>query len=119
MSHKDEIKKAIGAHGLWKTKLRTAVDAGKHEYKVDVVRQDDQCEFGKWLATLQPSAAEAPHMQKAKDLHAQFHREAANVLKLVETGQKDAAGKALGQGSTFEKVTTQLTLTLMNWQKAA
>lgn len=119
MSNKDEIKKAIGAHGLWKTKLRNAVEAGKHEFKVDVVRQDNQCEFGKWLATVHPSAAEAPHMKKVSELHSKFHSEAANVLKLVDLGQADAASKALDHGSTFEKTTTALTLSLLDWSKAA
>ena len=29
MSLQDEITKAIGAHGVWKMRLRTAIDVGK------------------------------------------------------------------------------------------
>lgn len=116
MPHQEEIKKAIGSHGLWKTKLRTAVEAGKHEYKVDVVRQDNQCEFGKWIHALPAGGA---HVAKVKDLHAQFHREAAAVLKLVEGGQKDTARQAIAAGSKFDKLTNELTRELMEWSKAA
>jgi len=43
MSTQDQIKKAIGAHGLWKTRLAAAIDVGKSEFTVDTVRKDNAC----------------------------------------------------------------------------
>ncbi len=116
MAIQDEIKKAIGAHGLWKARLRGAIDTGKSEWPVDAVAKDNQCEFGRWIHSLPAGGA---HVAKVKDLHAKFHAEAASVLKLVEGGQKDAARQAIAAGSKFDRLTNDLTKELMEWSKAA
>ena len=49
MSIKEEINKAIGAHGMWKFRLDQAVEKGTSEFTVDNVRKDNLCDFGRWL----------------------------------------------------------------------
>ena len=49
MALQDEITKAIGAHGMWKTRLRMAVESGKVDYNIAEVQRDNCCEFGRWL----------------------------------------------------------------------
>lgn len=119
MSTKEEITKAIGAHGMWKSRLRSAIDSGKSEWQPDSVAKDNLCDFGKWIHSLKATPAEAPRAAKVKDLHAKFHVEASRVLKLAQTGQKAAASQAIAPGSPFDKLTGELTTELMNWSKAA
>jgi hypothetical protein len=47
MIHKEEITKAIGADGMWKTRLTQAIKIGKVEVTVETVRLDNQYAFGK------------------------------------------------------------------------
>ena len=49
MSVHDEIDKAISAHGMWKQKLRNAIDTGECESTPAKVKMDNNCAFGKWL----------------------------------------------------------------------
>ena len=38
----NQINNAIGAHGSWKIKLRTAVNKGQSEHSIDDVRCDNK-----------------------------------------------------------------------------
>ena len=43
------ITAAIGAHGMWKLRLGTAVNTGRMWTRSQDACRDDQCEFGHWL----------------------------------------------------------------------
>ena len=113
----DEIKAAIGAHGMWKTRLRTAIDRGSSEFSTATVAQDDHCDFGKWLAGAATEMKGSRHYTKCKDLHRQFHSAAANVLKLALGGQKEEAKRILEKGD-FATISGSLTHEMMEWDKA-
>src|SRR4030067_3690693 len=57
MAFEDEITKAIGAHGVWKMRLRTAIDSGKADANAADVAKDSVCAFGQWLYGAVPPAA--------------------------------------------------------------
>ena len=116
MDLKTEITKAIAAHGMWKTRLRSAIDTGKSDFKVSVVQTDDQCDFGKWLKAL---PATTPHKQSVSKLHATFHTAAAGVLQLAVSGKRAEAEAAMGAASTFSEASSALTREMMEWHKAA
>ena len=111
-----EIEHAIGAHGLWKGRLKLAIDAGKSDLDPNVVCSDRHCDFGKWLYG--PGAAgKSAHYEKVRKLHADFHTEAGRVLRLAMAGHKPDAAKALDQGSVFAHTSGALTGALMAWAK--
>lgn len=116
---KDEITKAIGAHGMWKTRLTRAIESGKVDLPPATAKQDDQCEFGKWLKGSAATLGKDAHYTKVKDLQARFHAEAGHVLELVQAGKPADARSAMGRGSAFDKLSTELTMTLIEWSKAA
>ena len=69
-----QITAAVSAHGQWKARLATAIKEGKSEFAPAVVRQDNQCAFGKWLYNEIDAASKTdPHYAKVKALHATFH----------------------------------------------
>ncbi len=115
MDLQSEIKKAIGAHGMWKGRLKTAIHTGKSEATVAVVCQDNQCEFGKWLYALDPKVKAEKHWQCVKGLHADFHKEAGSVLGLALAGKKAEAESALTDNSKFNAITMKLTMEMMAW----
>lgn len=112
------ITKAIGAHGMWKERLKKAIATGQSEFQVAGVQVDNGCEFGKWLYSLPGSDRMSPGGKAVVDLHAKFHKEAARVLGMALAGQKAEADKAIGFGSDFAKISGDLTKAMMMWQKA-
>lgn len=90
MADIQEIDKAIGAHGMWKGRLKIAIDTGKVDAPVTTIRMDNQCVFGKWLygTTLTSADKSSSDYQAVKTLHAEFHKVAAMVAELVESGKK-------------------------------
>jgi hypothetical protein len=81
---KQEITKYIGQHSAWKQRLKQAIESGSHSWDIGDVGRDDHCDFGKWLKTLPPAVRSSVHCRNVANLHADFHREAAHVLELVE-----------------------------------
>ena len=53
-----------------------------------------------------------------KQLHAQFHQEAAKVVELVTAGQMEAANKLMDIGGSFAKSTTALTEAMVKWRES-
>jgi len=116
MALKDEITKAVGAHGLWKNRLIQAIDSGTSEFDPAAVGKDNQCEFGKWLYG-DGAHFKGASYDKVRKLHADFHTEAANVLRLATAGHRPEAHKALERESTFTKTSAALTSAMMTWAK--
>ena len=118
MQDPERIVHAIAAHAKWKFYLRRAIETGTSEWTVAEVRPDNRCEFGKWLQGLPPQDRDAQNWEEVSRLHAEFHKEAAEVLKLALAGRREEAEAAIAQGSRFAKVSTKLTITMTAWQKA-
>lgn len=119
MAKTEEIDNAIGAHGMWKSRLKIAIDTGKSEVPVEVIRQDNQCVFGKWLYGSSLTAADksSSHYKTVKDLHATFHKTAAQVAELALAGKKAEAEKLMGLGGEYSTVSSKLTQAMLEWKK--
>ncbi|TKB60729.1 MAG: hypothetical protein E8D48_12255 [Nitrospira sp.] len=119
MVHKEEIMKAIGAHGMWKTRLTQAIETGKIDAAVDTVRMDNQCAFGKWLygTSLDANDKKSPHYEECKNLHAKFHQAAAQVVELAVVGKKHEAQQLMSLEGEYTKVSSKLTAAMSTWVK--
>lgn len=120
MIHKEEITKAIGAHGMWKTRLTQAIETGKVEATVETVRMDNQCAFGKWLygASLDMNDKKSPHYEEVRKLHAKFHQVAAQVIELASVGKKREALQLMGLEGEYTKASSTLTASMSAWLKS-
>jgi hypothetical protein len=116
MVNPDEISKFIGAHGNWKARLKEAIDIGTSEFKVENVRRDDLCNFGKWLYSLPPADQQSVRWKNVRELHAKFHIEAALVLDLALKGKKQEAKKAVDLGGSFAHASGAFTRAMMEWK---
>lgn len=121
MNFRSQINKAIGAHSLWKDRLRAAVDSGKSKLTVEQVAKDDACELGRWLAgaSIPEALKKTGDFEACRELHAEFHKAAAHVLRLAISGNKAAALTALGGESRFANLSSTLTLRMMQWAASA
>jgi hypothetical protein len=117
MSYEEEVSAAIGAHGLWKARLRAAIDSGRCDQSADTVAKADQCAFGKWFYELPPVQRNGPLPIEIEALHARFHQEAARVLRLALAGDKEAARKGIADESPYMDVSMQLVSRLMDWKR--
>lgn len=116
MSTANEITKGIGAHGMWKQRIINAIDTGESEWTPAIVRQDNQCEFGKWLHSCSPQDKSSPHHEKVKELHSTFHQVAADVLALALSGNKEEAHAKIDRQSEYSSISSQLTREMMAWK---
>ena len=116
MSTKDAISKGIGAHGMWKQRLVTAINTGESEWTPAIVCQDNQCDFGKWLYSCSAQEKSSPHFNKVKGLHANFHVSAAKVLELALSGKKSEAEDAIKSGNDYMDTSVALTKEMMSWK---
>jgi len=115
MSFKLEIANGLNSHGDWKLRLIDAINTGKSEWEPHLVCKDNECEFGKWLYSCDESVANSPKYEKVKSLHADFHRAAAEVLRLALSNEKPAALKAISTGSPYLSISAKLTQEMMSW----
>jgi hypothetical protein len=99
--HIRQINVAILAHDEWKARLLAAVEAGSSDINPDEVRADDRCAFGKWLSSVGPDMKASLHYDRVCDLHARFHRAAADVLTLALSGKGPRALTRLEFGSDY------------------
>lgn len=119
MGFENDIKNAIGDHGIWKKKLKSAVDTGKIDIEIAAIRADNSCDFGKWLH--RPSTTEhqkdSKHYKRVHDLHAVFHEKAALVVQHAVAGNKAAAKKMLDVNGEYVEASATLTAAMLSWLK--
>ena len=112
----DEINNAIGAHGMWKMRLRTAIATSTCDITSHDAGCDNKCAFGKWLygPTLDHAVRAGVPYQVIRRLHAEFHQAAGTVLAEVERG--NAAGAQAQMSGEFTERSEKLVRALTKWK---
>ena len=113
----EQINLAIGVHGLWKTRIAEAINHGTSDWDPEFVSPSCNCDFGKWLDNLEESRKDGLY-EEIVEIHTNFHLEASRVLKLALEDKKEEALASVGDGSLYQSLTTNLTITMMTWKKA-
>lgn len=113
---KEDIDKALAAHGAWRQRLIDAIGSGKCEIAVGQAQLDNVCAFGKWFYGLPPASRSAEVCAKIQKLHADFHKEAGRILGLALAGKKTEAEKAIQFGTPFMDISGKLSLALNQWK---
>ena len=110
--------KIIAAHGLWKFRLHDAIVAGRSSFDPAVVGLDDRCPFGQWIyGEGARTAGDDPYFADVKELHATFHRSAAEVLRLAVAGKPIEAEAMMAAGQPFLDVSTRLVGLIDDWRR--
>jgi len=116
-----QIETALAAHGVWKSRIRAAVETGRCDVPLLTIRANDRCEFGRWLGGGELTAAQraSPAYRKVDELHRQFHLATAHVVELAVTGRKAEAERESQPTAEFGRTSTALTRALMEWSRSA
>lgn len=89
----------IGAHVLWKKRLIALLDGTSQEtLDPETIAVDSKCALGKWIYGDGQSFAQTASFETVRSLHAEFHRMAAQVVKLHQTGNFKEAEELLQHG---------------------
>jgi methyl-accepting chemotaxis protein len=120
MGINQEIAKAFGAHGLWKTRIKQAIESGHCDHDPENVARDDRCAFGKWLYGSELTEADraSPDYKEVVRRHADFHRTAGGALTKALRGDGTAAHDDLVKGE-FAKAADALGHAMVRWQRDA
>ncbi len=112
----EQLKAALVAHGEWKFRLAKGIDVGCLGLEPEKIRVDNQCVFGQWLYSdkTQPYRNNS-HYEKVRQLHAEFHKEAANVVVLCHEGHTHEAKRALD--SRYADISKRLAEAIDTWLK--
>ncbi len=117
--HKLEVDRAIAAHAEWKARLTRGVAEGRLEESTLEVLRDDRCELGRWLHRLPAETRAERAWALVRDMHANFHREASEIVALVHEGDLHDARMALEPDAPFEIASRRLLDLLEEWRAAA
>lgn len=111
-----EITNAIGAHGAWKMRLRTAISLGTSEMQPGHVRCDDRCDFGKWIhgSSIDVQTRAGKPYEVVTRLHREFHHTAANVLEHALNKNKAQAEHIMQ--NEFTERSEKLVRALTKWK---
>lgn len=91
MTHQDlasSLHDAIGQHGAWKLRLKTAMLTRRAQVTAAEASRCDCCAFGQWLDDPKRGGAYAvgvPHRVVSR-IHAEFHQLAGEVVAAIERG---------------------------------
>jgi len=112
----DSLNSGISAHGQWKQRLAEAIKTGASDFTPAVVKQDNQCEFGKWLCSCSTDEKASPHYEKIKKMHTEFHQCAGSILEKALSGNTTDAEAEIGMGSQYRVISAGLTTEMMKWK---
>ena len=86
----------IGAHVMWKQRLIGFLAGSNTEaLDPDTIRLDNRCALGKWIYGDGASMSQLSKYDEVRDLHAQFHQFAADIVDLHLAGKTADAEKLL------------------------
>lgn len=89
-----DIRPPLRAHAEWLAQLREYVyGAGAPDVRLLV--RDDQCELGRWIYNDAAHFRHLPEYEAARQAHASFHAEAAQVVRLMQAGRRHEAAIAI------------------------
>lgn len=96
-----DLDEAIKKHSDWKTKFRAAI-AKKEKLDAELICMDDKCDLGKWLhGPAKTNLRTSPSYQSCVQKHAEFHKEASKVAKLINGEKFTDAEAALGGNTAY------------------
>jgi len=102
---------AIATHQRWKNRLKDVVNGQSQEtLDPEVVGRCDVCTLGRWLSTQDSDSRIAPDlMARLKQEHEQFHKLAAEIVRLSDQGLQQQAMDALRTDAPYNRTSHRVT----------
>ena len=109
VERKDSIRTleaAIRSHSEWKHKLNQAIHNQQTDLPVERLADYHVCDFGMWLE--HQNATSLPAYHRIHQMHAQFHKQAAEIFELAKKGDTATAEQKMALGSPFRDTSAAL-----------
>ena len=113
MSLKEELMKAIGAHGQWKMRLRTALAAEPLTCQSLWPKQKTNANSASGYSRNMQRTSRRTRVRK---LHAEFHTIAGRVVELAVSGKGPEAERLMSDTGEFTVASSHLTEAIMAWK---
>lgn len=91
------LDRALEMHLGWRVRLLQGLRVGDLPAP-EQVADHSLCELGHWLAEARHKYGPDPFWQRLNQLHAEFHKQAAAVVGLINQGEADAAVNEIREG---------------------
>lgn len=108
---------AIHAHSAWKTKLSAYLRKPDQSLRSGDVRPDNLCELGRWIHSAPSTVAATPEFKQLREQHARFHRAAAAIIDMANSGKPTTEATALGSGSEFSEASRNVVTMIMSLKR--
>lgn len=95
-----DFDKVISAHTSWKNRFKKYLN-GEEQLEPQTVAKDDVCELGRWLYGAGQAFAQHPEFADLKTKHAQFHAQAAQVIRASQKLPKAQALALVNIGTPY------------------
>ncbi len=102
-----QFKEEIRSHLEWTWRLKEFI-RGREILDRHIVVQDNQCPLGEWIHVEGQKYQHLDKYVELKELHAEFHRRAAEIMGIAESGDKMGASRKLQFGSLFWTLSDKL-----------
>lgn len=106
-SREMDFKEAVRSHLAWAWRLKDFI-RGRELLDADSVAQDNRCPLGQWMYGEGTRHQYLDEFVELKELHAEFHRRAADIVRIAESGDTTAAAKRLEFGGAFKNLSSRL-----------
>lgn len=114
-----DFEQARQAHFAWKRRLSEYIRRPDGSLKPHELACDDKCDLGKWIYGDGSRFSQLEEFQELKNVHADFHKNAAAVVTKADSGESVVEEIALGSNSAYSKISTQVSVSLMKIEAIA
>lgn len=109
---------ALHAHAAWKEKLAKYIDHADGSLKHEEVCLDNKCLLGKWIYGQGLKFSHLEDYKKLKPAHAKFHKEAGEIVKKANQGEKLSKEISLSSSSPFINASKEVATIILRLKSA-
>jgi hypothetical protein len=107
-----DFQEAAKAHRDWNTKLRMYLN-GSGTLNPEDIQKDNLCALGQWIYGEGKKHIVCAEYEELRTIHAEFHKNAAEIVRLIDKNEKEKAKQKLDAGSKFRDLSLKI-LTLLS-----
>lgn len=105
------FSEAINAHMKWVNIFLGAIER-KEQLDHEHIALDNACALGKWLHDEMHRHADCPAFAHLKHCHAEFHRQACEIAKMINANNPEVAQKMLSSTGVFYRASREVVLAM-------
>lgn len=114
-----DFEQARQAHFAWKRRLADYIKRPDGSIKAADISCDDQCTLGTWIYGEGSKFSKISEFSELKQVHANFHKVAAEIVRKADSGISVSEEVALGAQSEYNRISTQVSVALMKVEALA